>query len=172
MLYFTIEKRHQDGIGKVTEAAGARWRFYPRISSDIVGYRRIILESSFYWRKHFREFPMKSWASSFRGRRSIWWGWRVTLVAPRIGNDVSYVPQIAGDIDFAWQGQHLVRLDANCTCSVHWKWRFICDADGRWHCFCVAGAVFAELGGWLFVTGAALRDILGDSRTAKCCILQ
>ena len=172
MLYFTIEKRLQDGIGKVTEAAGARWRFYPRISSDIVGYRRIILESSFYWRKHFREFPMKSWASRFRGRRSIWWGWRVTLVAPRIGNDVSYVPQIAGDIDFAWQGQHLVRLDAKCTCSVHWKWRFICDADGRWHWFCVAGAVFAELGGWLFVTGAALRDILGDSRTAKCCILQ
>ena len=149
MLYFTIEKRHQDGIGKVTEAAGARWRFYPRISSDIVGYRRIILESSFYWRKHFRELPMKSWASRFRGRGSIWWGWRVTLVAPRIGNDVSYVPQIAGDIDFAWQGQHLVRLDANCTCSVHWKWRFICDADGRWHWFCVAGAVFAELGRWL-----------------------
>ena len=24
MLYFTIEKRHQDGIGKVPEAAGAR----------------------------------------------------------------------------------------------------------------------------------------------------
>ena len=41
----------------------------------------------------------------------------MSLVAPRIGNDVSYVPQIAGDIDFAWQG----RLDANCTCSVHWK---------------------------------------------------
>ena len=26
---------------------------YPRISSD---YPRIVLESSFYWRKHFREF--------------------------------------------------------------------------------------------------------------------
>ena len=45
----------------------------------------------------------------------------MTLVAPCIGNDVSYVPQIAGDIDFAWQGQHLVRLDADCTCSAHWK---------------------------------------------------
>ena len=45
----------------------------------------------------------------------------MTLVAPRIGNDVSYVPQIAGDIDFAWQGQHLVRLDANCTWSAHWN---------------------------------------------------
>ena len=30
---------------------------YRRISSD---YPRIIVESSFYWRKHFREFPMKS----------------------------------------------------------------------------------------------------------------
>ena len=37
----------------------------------------------------------------------------MTLVAPCIGNDVSYVPQIAGDIDFAWQGQHLVRLEGD-----------------------------------------------------------
>ena len=142
------------------------------LSSDILGYRRIILESSFYWRKHFREFPMKSWASRFRGRRSIWWGWRVTLVAPRIGNEVSYVTQIIDDIHFAWQAQYLVRLEGDFTCSTHWKWGFICDADHWWHSFCVAGAVFGEVGGWLFVTGAALRDILGDSRSAKCCILQ
>ena len=169
MLYFTIQNRLQDGTSKVSEAAGARWRFYRRISSD---YRRIILESSFYWRKHFREFPLKSWASRFRGRRSIWWGWRVTLVAPRIGNEVSYVTQIIDDIHFAWQAQYLVRLEGDFTCSTHWKWSFICDADHWWHSFCVAGAVFGEVGGWLFVTGAALRDILGDSRDAKCCILQ
>ena len=36
----------------------------------------------------------------------------------------------------------------------------------------MAGAVFGEVGGCLFVTGAALRDILGDSLDAKCCILQ
>ena len=36
----------------------------------------------------------------------------------------------------------------------------------------MTGAVFGEVGGQLFVTGAALRDILGDSRSAKCCILQ
>ena len=30
------------------------------LSSDIVGYRRIMVESSFYWRKHFRDFPRKS----------------------------------------------------------------------------------------------------------------
>ena len=38
--------------------------------------------------------------------------------------------------------------------------------------FCVAGAVFAEVGVWLFVAGAAFGDILGDSRSAKCCIFQ
>ena len=139
------------------------------LSSD---YARIVLESSFYWRKHFRMFPLKSWASRFRGRRSIWWGWRVTWLAPRIGNDVSYVTQIIDDIHFVWQAQYLVRLEGDFTCSTHWKWRFICDADHRRHSFCVAGAVFCEVGGWLFVAGAPLRDILGDSRSAKCCILQ
>ena len=145
-----------------------------RVRDDdfIVGLSSDIVESSFYWRKHFREFPLKSWASRFRGRRSIWWGWRVTLLAPRIGNDVSYVTQIIDDIHFAWQAQYLVRLEGDFTCSTHWKWRFICDADHWWHRFCVAGAVFGEVGGWLFVAGAALRDILGDSWTAKCCILQ
>ena len=131
-------------------------------------YRRIV----FLLAEAFREFPLKSWASRFRGRRSIWWGWRVTLLAPRIGNDVSYVTQIIDDIHFAWQAQYLVRLEGDFTCSTHWKWRFICDADHWWHSFCVAGAVFGEVGGWLFVAGAALRDILGDSRSAKCCILQ
>ena len=157
-VVFYNRKRLQDGIGKVTEAAGARWRFYPRISSDIVGYRRIILESSFYWRKHFREFLMKSWASRFRGRRSIWWGWRVTLVAPRIGNEVAYVTQIIDDIHFAWQAQYLVRLEGgftgDFTCSRHWKCGFICDADHWWHSFCVAGAVFGEVGGWLHLLHA------------------
>ena len=137
MLYFTIQNRLQAGTSKVSEAAGARWRFYRRISSD---YPRIMVESSFYWRKHFRDFPRKSWPSRFRGRRSIWWGWRVTWLAPRIGNDVSYVTQTTDDIDFVWQVQYLV----------------------GWRVILCAGAVFGEVGGWLFVTGAALRDILGD----------
>ena len=197
MLYFTIQNCLQDGTSKVPEAAGARWRFY----------RRIILESSFYWRKHSGsirwnlelqdfvagaifgevrgwlyllhslEMRFHMWRRSLmtfilRGRRSIWWGWRVTWLAPRIGNEVSYVTQIIDDIHFAWQGQYLVRLEGDFTCSTHWKWGFICDADHWWHAFCEAGAVFAEFEGWLFVTGAALRDILGDSRSAKCCILQ
>ena len=180
---------------------------YRRISSD---YRRIILESSFYWRKHFREFPMKSWASRFRGRRSIWWGWRVTLLAPRIGNDVSYVTQIIDDIVFcvagavfgpriemvgcemtvslSWTGVFILAGASLMTLilcgrrSIWWGWRVtllaprigndVSYVSRSWHSFCVAGAVFGEVGGWLFVTGAALRDILGDSRDAKCCILQ
>ena len=123
---------------------------YRRISSD---YPRIMVESSFYWRKHFRDFPRKSWPSRFRGRRSIWWGWRVTWLAPRIGNDVSYVTQIIDDIHFAWQAQYLVRLEGDFTCSTHWKWGFICDAD-HWHSFCVAGAVFGEVGRWLLLRRA------------------
>ena len=31
----------------------------------------------------------------------------MTLLAPRIGNDVSYVTQIIDDIHFAWQAQYL-----------------------------------------------------------------
>ena len=146
MLYFTIQNRLPKWDEyKVSEAAGARWRFYRRIWSDIVGCGRIIVESSFYWRKHsgsFRwnlelqdfvagavfgevggwlyllhalEMTFHMWRWSLmtfilHGRRSIWWGWRVTLLAPRIGNDVSYVTQIIDDIHFAWQAQYLVRL--------------------------------------------------------------
>ena len=34
----------------------------------------------------------------------------MTLLAPRIGNDVSYVMRIIDDIHFVWQAQYLVRL--------------------------------------------------------------
>ena len=34
--------------------------FMVGLSSDILGLSSDILESSFYWRKHFREFPLKS----------------------------------------------------------------------------------------------------------------
>ena len=138
------------------------------VFGDVGGWLHLLhaLEMRFHmWRRSLMTFIL-------RGRRSIWWGCRVTLVAPRIGNDVSKVTQITDDIHFAWQAQYLVMLEGDFSCSTHWKWRFICDADHWWHSFCVAGAVFGEVGGWLFVTGAALRDILGDSRDAKCCILQ
>ena len=87
----------------------------------------------------------------FCGRRSIWWGWRVTLLAPRIGNDISYVTQIADDLYFLWQAQYLGRLEGDFICSAHWKWCFICDAHSCWHSFSVAGAVFGEVGGWFYL---------------------
>ena len=45
----------------------------------------------------------------------------MTLLAPRIGNDVSYVTHIIAAIHFAWQAQYLVRLEGDFTCSAHWK---------------------------------------------------
>ena len=107
-----------------------------------------------------------------RGRRSIWWGSRLTVLAPHILNDVSYVTRINHEIHFAWQAQYLVRFEVDFASSAHSKWRFICDADQSWDSFCVAGAVFGEVGVWLFVAGAAFGDILGDSRSAKCYIFQ
>ena len=107
-----------------------------------------------------------------RGRRSIWWSWSVTLVAPRILNDVSYVRRINHAVHFAWQAQYLARFEVDFASSAHSKWRFICDADQSWDAFCVPGAVFGEVGVWVFVAGAAFGDILGDSRSTKCCIFQ
>ena len=57
MLYFSIQNRLRDRTSKVSEAAGARCDFLIGLSSD---YPRIILESSLYWRKQFREFPLQS----------------------------------------------------------------------------------------------------------------
>ena len=37
----------------------------------------------------------------------------MTLLAPRIGNDVSYVTQIIDDIHFAWQAQYLVKCESD-----------------------------------------------------------
>ena len=37
----------------------------------------------------------------------------MTLLAPLIGNDVSYVTQITDDVDFVWQAQYLVRLEGD-----------------------------------------------------------
>ena len=45
----------------------------------------------------------------------------MTLLAPRIGNDVSYVMRIIDDIHFAWQVQYLVKLDGDSCCAAHCK---------------------------------------------------
>ena len=52
-----IQNRVQGRTSKVSEAAGARCDFLIGLSSDC---RRIVVESSFYWRKQFTEFPLKS----------------------------------------------------------------------------------------------------------------
>ena len=58
---------------------------------------------------------------TLRGRRSICCSWRVTLVAPRIVNDVSCETRINHEIHFAWQVQYLVKLDCDSCCSAHCK---------------------------------------------------
>ena len=139
MVYNTTNQNClQDGTSKVPEAAGARWRFCGRISSDVFGLSSNRL----------------SLGRSIQGVSAVWWGWRVTLMAPRIGNEASYVTQIIADILLVWQAQYLVRLEGGFTCSTHWKWGFTCDADDWWHSFCVAGAVFGEVGGWLYLLHA------------------
>ena len=214
MLYFTIQNRLQDRHGKVPEAAGARWRFYRRIWSDIVGYRRISSDivglssnrlsiggstwRSFRWNLERQDFvagavfgefagwlyllralemTFHMWRRSLltcilRGRRSIWWGCRVPLLAPRIGNDVWYVTQIIADLHFAWQAQYMVSLQGDFTCSAHWKWRFICDADHWWHWFCGAGAAFGEVGGWLHLLRALQMTFHMWRRSLLTCILR
>ena len=106
---------------------------------------------SAHWKWRFICDADQSWD---RGRRSIWWGSRLTLLAPRILNDVSYVTRINHEIHFAWQAQYLVRFEVDFACSAHSKWRFICEADQSWDSFCVAGAVFGEGGGWLLLLRA------------------
>ena len=143
MLYFTIQNRLQDGTSKISEAAGARWRsFCVRIMLGLSSNRLSIggsTSGSFRWNLelpdfvagavfgdvggwlyllHALEMTFHMWRRSsmtfiLRGRRSSWWSWRLPLVAPRIGNEVSYVTQISDDIHFAWQAQYLVRLEGD-----------------------------------------------------------
>ena len=44
-------------VSKLGLRSPKRW---VRDDDFIVGYRRIMVESSFYWRQHFRDFPRKS----------------------------------------------------------------------------------------------------------------
>ena len=58
---------------------------------------------------------------TLRGRHSIWRRWRVSTVAPRIVNEVSYVTDITHESHFAWQVQYLVTLEDESCCSAHCK---------------------------------------------------
>ena len=56
-------------------------------------------------------------ACLFAWQASIWSGWKVTFVAPRIVNNVSNVTKIKHASHFACQAQFLVRLDNDTCCS-------------------------------------------------------
>ena len=55
---------------------------------------------------------------SWQAQYLVWW---LTVLAPRIVNDVSCVTQINHGIHFAWQAQYLLRLEVDFACSAHWK---------------------------------------------------
>ena len=40
------------------------------------------------------------------------------MIAPRIGNDVSYVTRINHEMHFAWQAQYLVKLECDFSCQA------------------------------------------------------
>ena len=61
-----------------------------------------------------------------RGRRSIWCLWRVTFVAPRIGNDVSYVTRIKHASHSVWQAQYLVQVKCNFSWQVQYLVKVKC----------------------------------------------
>ena len=140
MLYFTIQNHVQDRTGKLSEAAGARWRFYRRISSDILGLSSNRLSMGGSTSGSFRS---NLELQDFVAGAVSWWGWRVTLLAPRIGNDVSYVMRINDAIHFAWQGQYLVKLEGDSCCF--WSFAlclsyliFFCES---WQCVRMWGQV-------------------------------
>ena len=45
----------------------------------------------------------------------------MTVVAPRIVNNVSCVKRFDHESHFSWQAQYLVRLDNDTCCSAHCK---------------------------------------------------
>ena len=93
-------------------------RFSDRIMFGLCSdCRRIV----FLLAEAFTEFPRKSCSHRFRSRRSICRGGRLTLLAPRILNDVSCVTRINHEIHFAWQAQYLVRLEGDFAYSAHSK---------------------------------------------------
>ena len=67
----------------------------------------------------------------FRGRRSIWWVWTMTLVTPRIVNSVSCVKRIDHKRHFAWQAQYLVKLKCHFSWQAQYSVKFGMIAGAR-----------------------------------------
>ena len=137
-LYSSYRMRLADATSYVSEAAGARWRF---LLSD---HARII----FILAEPLHGFLAQILHLEFPGRRSAWWVWRVALLAPRIVNE------------FHMWRESIMSFILRGRCHVWWSWRVLllpralkmalhmwCRSIMRF--ICAAGAVFAEVGGWL-----------------------
>ena len=89
----------------------------------------------------------------------------MTPVAPRIGNDVSYVRTIQQSSHFSWQVQYLVKF------KCHFSWQGALLGEVQVSLF-VAGAVLGDVQVSLFVAGAVCGEGLNVRLAAKRCIFQ
>ena len=107
----------------------------------------------------------------------------MTFVAPRIGNDVSYVTRIKPASHSVWQAQYLVKVSRRSQVSLCVVGAVLGEVQVSLFVvgavlgevqvsLCVVGAVLGEVQVSLFVAGAVLGEIWKDSRSAKCCIFQ
>ena len=148
MLSFSIQNRLQDRTGKVSEAAGARWRFYPRMMVGSCSNRLCFRGSNSgisRWHLEVRISWQAQYLVSLKGDFTC---------SAHCTRRCMYVTRINHEIHFAGQAQYLVKLEADSCCSAHCKWPFKCDADQSWNSFCVAGAVFGEVTVWLLLLRA------------------
>ena len=120
----------------------------------VVGCGRIIVESSFYWRKHSGSYRWNLELPDFVAGALFGEvaGWLYLLHALEM--TFHMWRRLGMTFILRGQAQYLVMLEGDFTCCTHWKWRFICDADQWWHSFCVAGALFGDVGGWLYLLHA------------------
>ena len=65
----------------------------------------------------FQQISVILWMVTFRGRRSIWWCWRMASVAPCVVNEVSYEPcffLLHGAYTLAWRLRRRLRRATMC----------------------------------------------------------
>ena len=101
------------------------WSDHARIMfGSCSDHGRIMVGSAAHWKWRFIRFQqisLRFWTVIFRGRRSIWWVWTMTHVAPRLVNNVSFVSRINHEIHFSWQAQYLVSSDNDTCYFAHCK---------------------------------------------------
>ena len=71
-----------------------------------------------------------------------------------IGGSTSRICRWNLECRISWQAQYLVKLEGGFSCSGHCQWRCTCEEEQLWQSCFVAGAVFGEVGGWLFLLRA------------------